>query len=102
MFSKRIAVGVVLACSWWISAAAQAPQTPAAMAAVEHRGAVTGTVREAAGAAVAGASVMATNADTGAQFTATSDTQGAYSFGALPVGKYDISVQSDGVLAFRQ
>jgi carboxypeptidase family protein len=102
MFSKRIAVGVALACSWCIAAQAQAPQTPAAMAKMDMRGAVSGTVRDAAGAAVAGASVIATNEDTGAQFTATSDEQGAYSFGALPVGKYDLSVQSAGLLAFRQ
>jgi hypothetical protein len=94
----------MLAFSWSGVAMAQAPQTsaPATMNMADHRGAISGTVRDASGAAVEGATVTAINADNGAQFTATTDAQGAYSFGALPVGKYDVSVDSNGLTAFRQ
>ena len=67
------------------AAAAAAPQMN--MAAMDHRGALQGRVRNDAGAAVADATVMAINAENGAQFTATTDAQGAYAFAALPVGQ---------------
>jgi hypothetical protein len=69
----------------------------------DHRGGITGTVRDAAGAAVAGAIVTATDAANGAQFTATADAQGMYTFAAaLPPGKYDLTVESAGLTTFRQ
>lgn len=68
----------------------------------DMRGGVSGTVRNATGAVVSGATVTATNADNGAQFTATTDAQGAYAFGALPAGKYNLSIESAGLTAFRQ
>jgi hypothetical protein len=45
---------------------------------------------------------MAVNAENGAQFTATTDAQGAYAFAALPVGRYDVSIASAGVVTFNQ
>jgi hypothetical protein len=68
----------------------------------DHRGAIAGRVTNATGAPVPEAAVTAVNAENGAQFAATADAQGAYSFGALPVGKYDVSVVSAGLTAFRQ
>jgi hypothetical protein len=69
----------------------------------DPRGAVQGRVRNDAGAAVDGASVVATNAQTGAQFTATADAQGAYAFAALPPGNYDFTIQSTaGLTTFRR
>ena len=68
----------------------------------DHRGALQGRVRNASGAPVAGETVMAVNAENGAQFSATTDAQGAYAFGALPVGKYDVSIAPGGVGAFRR
>ena len=53
----------------------------------DHRGAIQGRVRNAAGAPVADATVTAVNDENGAQFTATTDAQGAYAFGALPGGQ---------------
>lgn len=82
-------------------AAAQAPAA-AQMNMADHRGAIDGRVTNASGAPVPEATVTAVNAENGAQFTATADAQGAYSFGALPVGKYDVSVLSAGLTAFRQ
>lgn len=85
---------------WW-GAAAAAAQTPATkMVMADHRGGISGTVRDAGGAAVAGAMVTATNAETGAQFTATTDAQGGYAFAALPTGKYNFSIESSGQTAY--
>src|SRR6187431_340172 len=68
------------------SAAAQAqgaaPQTPAPMNMADHRGALSGRVRNASGAAVPDTPVTAINEENGAQFVSTTDAQGAYSFGA--------------------
>ena len=49
-------------------------------------------MRDGAGAGLADAIVQAVSQDNGAMFTATTDAQGNYSFGALPVGKYELSV----------
>jgi hypothetical protein len=82
-------------------------QTPAQAKPVDHsqdhRGGVAGVVRSAAGGvATAGLTVVATNADNGARFTATTDAKGAYSFPALPVGKYVLSIEAGGLTLFRQ
>ncbi|OFW12379.1 MAG: hypothetical protein A3H29_11315 [Acidobacteria bacterium RIFCSPLOWO2_02_FULL_67_21] len=70
---------------------------------MDHRGGIQGTVRDERGAAVEGATVTAVNAENGAQFAATTDAQGAYSFAALPPGEYDISIVSAaGVTTFRR
>jgi hypothetical protein len=100
-------IGIAVMLSAWSGSAAQATpaQAPAAqpqMNMADHRGAVRGIVRNDAGAPVEGATVTAVNAENGAQFTATTDAKGAYSFGALPVGKYDITIASAGVTAFRR
>ncbi|MBI2189227.1 MAG: carboxypeptidase regulatory-like domain-containing protein [Acidobacteria bacterium] len=83
-----------------VTAAAQAPHP--AIHAADERGGVSGAVRDATGAAQAGVTVVATHRDTTAQFTATTDGQGAYAFGALPVGRYDLSVVSGGLTLYRQ
>ena len=85
-----------------VAAEAQTPAVPAQMNMADHRGGLQGRVRNAAGAAVADATVMAVNADNGAQFTAATDAQGGYAFAALPMGKYDVSISSAGLTAFRR
>ncbi|MGH9255171.1 MAG: carboxypeptidase regulatory-like domain-containing protein [Vicinamibacterales bacterium] len=96
-----LAAAVVVG-AWCGAAAAQTPAMPAQMNMADHRGAVQGRVSNASGAPVASATVMAVNDDNGAQFTAVTDPQGAYAFGALPVGKYTVSIASAGVTAFRR
>lgn len=94
-------IGFLVLALWWaVAAAAQTPAAP--VHAADHRGGIAGTVRNAVGASVAGVTVMATNADNGAQFTATTDAQGAYAFPALPVGKYNLSIDSSGLTVYRQ
>ena len=47
---------------------------------------ISGTVTDPSGAVVAGASVTATNVETGVATTLTTNTQGYYSFQSLPLG----------------
>jgi hypothetical protein len=96
---------LLIALCWSGVAAAQTPQAKPPqmnMANMDHRGAVQGSVRDGNGAAVADATVAAVNMENGAAFTAMTDGQGNYSFGALPVGKYEITIARDGVTVFRQ
>jgi len=69
---------------------------------MDHRGALQGRVRDGNGAAVADATVQAVSQDNGAMFTATTDAQGSYAFGALPVAKYELSISRDGQTLFRK
>jgi hypothetical protein len=57
---------------------------------------INGAVRDASGAAVAGAKVQALAKKTGLTTNATTNTQGAYSFPALPVGEYSLSAEHPG------
>ncbi|HZU26072.1 MAG TPA: TonB-dependent receptor [Bryobacteraceae bacterium] len=59
-------------------------------------GTITGTVSDATGASVAGAVVVARNADTGAETTTTSNPSGLYQFVDLPPGMYSITVTASG------
>jgi hypothetical protein len=59
-------------------------------------GSVSGTVQDASQAAVPGASVNATNIDTGVQQQVATNDQGFYSFPGLPVGRYNIAIEKAG------
>src|ERR1700704_6152700 len=63
---------------------------------------ISGTVKDPSGAAIAGATVTATNTETGISQTQTTNGQGFYSFQSLPLGKYTIDVQEKGFKAYRQ
>jgi hypothetical protein len=63
---------------------------------------ISGTVTDASGAAVVGATVTATNVDTGVTTTQQSNGQGYYSFQNLPLGKYNLDVQQAGFKAYRK
>jgi hypothetical protein len=63
---------------------------------------ISGTVTDPSGAVVAGASVTATNVDTGVATTLTTNTQGFYSFQSLPLGNYTIGVQQNGFKGYAQ
>ncbi len=80
--------------------AAQQPNMPQMK--MDQRGGIRGAVRGASNAPVADTAVVAVDATTGARFEATTDAQGAYAFGALPVGTYTITVVSAGLTAFRR
>jgi len=83
-------------------ASAQQAQAPAQMNMADHRGALTGRVRNAQGAPVPESQVTAISEENGAQFVATTNDQGAYEFGALPMGKYTVSTETAGLVTFRR
>src|SRR5579863_706769 len=75
----RHATLTLLACLFAISPA-MAQELPS----------LSGTVRDTSGAAIASASVAATNAESGAVRRSVSDGEGRYTFAALPIGRYEL------------
>src|SRR5713226_2884329 len=67
---------------------------PAASA--QFRASLRGTVTDAQGNAVSGATVTLTNTDTGATLTSTSDDNGVYQFNGLPPAPYRVTVEKGG------
>ncbi len=63
---------------------------------------ISGTVKDATGAAVVGAKVTATNTETSIASSQPTNGQGYYSFQSLPLGHYDIEVQQTGFKLYRQ
>ena len=96
------AAALLLLMPWVATVAAQTAPAAPQMNMADHRGALQGRVRNDSGGPVADATVMAVSADNGAQFTATTDAQGAYAFAALPVGRYNVSLTSGGLVRFTQ
>src|ERR1700730_7763735 len=63
---------------------------------------ITGTVTDASGAAVPGATVTATQISTNDVHTSTSSDSGFYTIPQLPPGKYRVSVEKGGFNRFEQ
>jgi hypothetical protein len=63
---------------------------------------ISGTVKDPSGAAVAGATVTATNVETGIKTSQTTNGQGFYSFQALPLGRHTIEVKQTGFKSYRE
>ena len=59
-------------------------------------GTITGTVTDASGAVLAGATVTATNTGTGIQTKSTTNSTGIYTFVEMPPGMYAITVEATG------
>lgn len=57
---------------------------------------VKGAVVDPGGAAIPGAAVQARHATTGAVSSTVTNEQGLYSFPALPIGKWEFTIQKDG------
>ncbi|MEO8131580.1 MAG: carboxypeptidase-like regulatory domain-containing protein, partial [Bryobacteraceae bacterium] len=60
------------------------------------RGAISGRVFDASGAAIPGAKVIITNTSNNSTFTSESNESGAFSAPSLPVGNYSIRVEHEG------
>ena len=60
------------------------------------RGGITGVVTDSSGAAVAGAAVKATNADTGLQRQTLTSNVGEFTFQDLPLGVWQVTVTQPG------
>jgi len=59
-------------------------------------GNVVGTITDASGAAVVGASIEAVNVATGVKYSAKTGADGSYRLNNLPAGKYDITANFSG------
>ena len=57
---------------------------------------ITGTVSDPSGAAVSGATVTATSAERGQNYTATTNDSGLYRIPQLPVGTYSLKIEKQG------
>jgi hypothetical protein len=65
-------------------------------------GTITGTVRDTAGAVIAGASVTATNAATNVSTTRTTSSAGDYTIAPIPPGVYSLQVSAKGFKTLTQ
>lgn len=63
---------------------------------------ISGTVKDASGAVIAGAQVTVTQTDTQFTRSATSDASGVYSLPDLPLGPYQIQVKKEGFNTYVQ
>ena len=59
-------------------------------------GMISGTVMDAQGAVVAGATVQSTHVATAAKFSDKSDAQGYYELKGLPIGLYNLTIEASG------
>src|SRR5215471_5492464 len=60
------------------------------------KGSISGTVVDPQGAVVSGAQVKATQGDTGATFSTTSDASGLFRFSLIPAGNYKVEIGAQG------
>ncbi len=65
-------------------------------------GTILGNVTDADGLALPGATVTATNTETGATRTVVTDSEGSYLIGALQIGLYRVDVTMSGFRSFQQ
>ena len=68
----------------------------AQLAAAQTSGRLAGTVLDASGGVLPGATVVATNEGTGAALTEVTNAVGAFTFPNLPVGNYKVQVELSG------
>jgi hypothetical protein len=59
-------------------------------------GSLSGTVKDPSGAVIPGAKITLINAAIRSEYTALSNEEGFYSFPALPVGHYDLTIEAAG------
>src|SRR5260370_40460814 len=58
------------------------------------QGAITGTITDATGGVIPGASIALVNQDTNLSFTRRSDTSGSYRFSPIKIGLYTVTVSA--------
>jgi hypothetical protein len=59
-------------------------------------GSISGAVKDSSGAVIPGVSVTLVNLDLTTSYKATTDAQGFYSFPTIPVGRYELTIESTG------
>src|SRR5215469_12855190 len=60
------------------------------------KGSISGTVVDPQGAVVSGAQIKATQTDTGATFSTSSDASGLFRFSLIPAGNYKVEITAQG------
>src|SRR5262245_34156856 len=65
-------------------------------------GSISGLVLDPSGSVMVGASVTATETETGVKSQTVTDSKGFYNFPQLPIGKYDVEITAKGFKSFRQ
>ena len=68
----------------------------ASLMAQTFRGTILGTVTDASGAVISGASVMVKNVDTGQERSTQTSADGSYSVPELPIGTYTVTISQSG------
>lgn len=63
---------------------------------------ISGTVTDPTGAVIPGAAVTAHNTETGIDSVTQTNSQGYYSFPALPTGKYEVTIKAAGFQEYRE
>jgi hypothetical protein len=96
---KRMGLGV---CLLMLLGLIVALIIPPAASAQNITASIRGTVSDAQGAAVSGAEVTITDADTAYSRSEKSDNSGSYSFQSLPIGHYALHVTKEGFKAFQE
>src|SRR5205085_7576762 len=61
---------------------------------------ITGVVKDATGALVAGANVVVTNEDTAVKYETTTSSSGDYAIGSVIPGRYTVTVSKPGFQTF--
>src|SRR4051812_9940246 len=61
-----------------------------------NQGSLEGSVVDSSGAAIPNANITVTNKDNGFKLSTTSGAEGFFTFPVLPVGTYDMTVESSG------
>src|SRR5262249_54944817 len=87
---------------WFMLLCALIIMLPAARAAAQDTGIVTGTVVDASGQVLPGATVALTNEATSDVRTITSNDRGDFTFRAVPPGRYTVTVELSGFRKFDQ
>ena len=93
MINKRILLMVFLLAIISMTAFGQASAI---------NGQITGTVTDVTGAPIAGAKVTAENINTGFTQSAETEPTGLYRFNVLPIGRYNVRVESPGFAPVKQ
>ena len=89
MISKRVLLICGLVCLAGLPVWAQ-----------EVSAGITGTVTDPSGAAISGATVIATDLDRGTEFPTKTNSDGIYAFPRVPVGRYQVKVEATGFKQF--
>src|SRR5580700_7981951 len=72
---------------------------PALAQTAANTGQITGVVKDPDQAAVSGSQVILTNQQTKSRVTSVTDSQGAYTFAAVPAGAYVVEADATGFQA---